>query len=148
MPATIIVAHGLVHPLPWCGPRFPAMGQRVKTLLFFCPPSSPSSAHLVPLSSLPNMQILQTHKQQGELLGYYFISVHFLHFFHIPNSWSIFGPPPCPASCLYSRYVCTILLFCTGDKYYIRYLSVSCTFLNCSVSCSSIFFMLICQTNI
>ena len=27
---TIVVDHGLVHPLPWCGQRFSAMGQRVK----------------------------------------------------------------------------------------------------------------------
>jgi len=30
MPATIIVAGGLVHPPPWCGQRFSAMEQRVK----------------------------------------------------------------------------------------------------------------------
>ncbi len=30
MPATIVVARGLVHLPPWCRRHFPAMGQRVK----------------------------------------------------------------------------------------------------------------------
>ena len=34
MPATIIVARGLEHLLPWCGQRFPAVGQRVNEFDF------------------------------------------------------------------------------------------------------------------
>ena len=30
MPTTIVAALGLVHPLPWCGRHFPAVGQKVK----------------------------------------------------------------------------------------------------------------------
>ena len=30
MPASIVLACGLVHPPPWCGRRFSAMGQGVK----------------------------------------------------------------------------------------------------------------------
>ena len=30
MPTTIVIACGLVHPLPWCGQRFPTVGQGVK----------------------------------------------------------------------------------------------------------------------
>ena len=33
-PATIVVAHGLVRPMPVCGRRFSAVGQRVKLSLF------------------------------------------------------------------------------------------------------------------
>jgi len=31
MPATIVVAHGLVGPMQWCGLRFSAVGQRVNS---------------------------------------------------------------------------------------------------------------------
>ena len=34
MPVTILVAGGLVKPPPWCGRRFPAVGQGVKTTKF------------------------------------------------------------------------------------------------------------------
>ena len=33
MPATIVIARGLVHPLPWCGWHFTAMGQEVKFIM-------------------------------------------------------------------------------------------------------------------
>ena len=37
MPATMVVVCGLVHPPPWCGQRFPAVGQRVKNVIFIAP---------------------------------------------------------------------------------------------------------------
>ena len=33
IPSTIIIAGGLVHPPPWCGRRFPAVGQMVNRVL-------------------------------------------------------------------------------------------------------------------
>ena len=34
MPATIVVACGLVIPMPWCGWPFSAVGERVNSLVF------------------------------------------------------------------------------------------------------------------
>ena len=34
MPAAIIIARGLVHPPPWCGRRFPAVGLGVNSQFF------------------------------------------------------------------------------------------------------------------
>ena len=50
MPSTIVVAGGLVHPLPWCGHSFFAMGQRVKwdfgITVFFIIPIHLATFHL------------------------------------------------------------------------------------------------------
>ena len=35
MPATIVVARGLLPPMQWCGRHFSALGQRVKALTIF-----------------------------------------------------------------------------------------------------------------
>ena len=37
MPATIVIACGLVHPLPWCGRCFPAVGQGVNIIKILWP---------------------------------------------------------------------------------------------------------------